>query len=87
MGQPAWGPGLSSSGQPEPLDRQRPRRCRGLPVSDIYARQRFIDDPSFLSAVVRFDVPRLGDIRGLRAVHLQCHIGTDTISLARWARS
>ncbi|WP_397378784.1 class I SAM-dependent methyltransferase [Pseudomonas sp.] len=25
----------------------------------------------------------LGDIRGLRAVHLQCHIGTDTLSLAR----
>ena len=48
-----------------------------------YTRQRFIDDPSFLSAVVRFDVPLLGDIRGLRGVHLQCHIGTDTISLAR----
>jgi len=33
--------------------------------------------------VVRFDLPRLGDITGLRGVHLQCHIGTDTISLAR----
>jgi SAM-dependent methyltransferase len=33
--------------------------------------------------VVTFDVPRLGDIRGLTGVHLQCHIGTDTISLAR----
>ena len=52
-------------------------------ASPDYARQQFIDDPSFLSAVVRFDVPLLGDIRGLRAVHLQCHIGTDTISLAR----
>ena len=28
-------------------------------------------------------VPRLGDISGLRGVHLQCHIGTDTLSLAR----
>jgi SAM-dependent methyltransferase len=36
-----------------------------------------------LSDVVRFDLPRLGDLTGLRAVHLQCHIGTDTISLAR----
>lgn len=27
--------------------------------------------------------PRLGDITGLRALHLQCHIGTDTLSLAR----
>jgi SAM-dependent methyltransferase len=33
--------------------------------------------------VVRFDLPRLGDVRGLRGVHLQCHIGTDTVSLAR----
>jgi SAM-dependent methyltransferase len=32
---------------------------------------------------VRFDLPRLGDVRGARGVHLQCHIGTDTISLAR----
>jgi SAM-dependent methyltransferase len=40
-------------------------------------------DPAHLSGVVRFDVPRLGDISGLDAVHLQCHIGTDTLSLAR----
>lgn len=52
-------------------------------ASPGYARQQFIDDPSFLSAVVRFDMPRLGDVNGLRCVHLQCHIGTDTISLAR----
>jgi SAM-dependent methyltransferase len=48
-----------------------------------YGVQRFIDDPHFISDVVRFDLPRLGDIRGLRGVHLQCHIGTDTVSLAR----
>ena len=48
-----------------------------------YARQQFLEDPSFLSAVVGFDLPLLGEIRGLRGVHLQCHIGTDTISLAR----
>ena len=48
-----------------------------------YAVQRFADDPAFLSHVVRFDVPRLGDVTGLRGVHLQCHIGTDTVSLAR----
>lgn len=40
-------------------------------------------DPGFLSEVVRFDLPRLGDVAGLRAIHLQCHIGTDTISLSR----
>nr|BFE61970.1 class I SAM-dependent methyltransferase [Dactylosporangium thailandense] len=44
---------------------------------------RGFDDPEHLSDVVRFDRPRLGDVRGLRAVHLQCHIGTDTLSLHR----
>jgi SAM-dependent methyltransferase len=48
-----------------------------------YALERFVEDPEFLSGVVRFDLPRLGDVGGARGVHLQCHIGTDTISLAR----
>ena len=52
-------------------------------ASPGYSLDSFRSDPSFLSYVVQFDVPRLGDIRGLRGVHLQCHIGTDTISLAR----
>jgi SAM-dependent methyltransferase len=52
-------------------------------ASPDYAVARFTDDPSFLSEVVAFDRPRLGDIAGLDAVHLQCHIGTDTVSLAR----
>ncbi len=52
-------------------------------ASPDYAVARFIEDPSFLSEVVRFDLPRLGDVAGVRGVHLQCHIGTDTISLAR----
>jgi SAM-dependent methyltransferase len=51
--------------------------------SPDYAVARFIDDAEFISDVVRFDLPRLGDVRGKRAVHLQCHIGTDTVSLAR----
>src|SRR3954468_15640119 len=52
-------------------------------ASPDYAFARFASDPTFLSHVVRFDVPRLGDISGLRGVHLQCHIGTDTVSLQR----
>src|SRR3954465_1869382 len=52
-------------------------------ASPGYSVQRFIDDPTFISGVVSFDVPRLGDIRGLRGVHLQCHIGTAPVSLAR----
>ena len=52
-------------------------------ASPDYGLSRFREDSSFISDVVRFDVPRLGDIRGKRGVHLQCHIGTDTVSLAR----
>jgi SAM-dependent methyltransferase len=52
-------------------------------ASPDYAVERFVADPEFLSEVVRFDLPLLGDVRGARGVHLQCHIGTDTISLAR----
>jgi len=51
--------------------------------SPEYAVDQFVRDRSFLSGVVRFDLPRLGDIAGLRTVHLQCHIGTDTVSLSR----
>jgi SAM-dependent methyltransferase len=52
-------------------------------ASPDYAVSRFTEDPAFLSEVVTFDLPRLDDIAGLDAVHLQCHIGTDTVSLAR----
>jgi SAM-dependent methyltransferase len=52
-------------------------------TSPDYNLQGFVDDPAFVSHVVRFDRPLLGDLNGLRGVHLQCHIGTDTVSLSR----
>jgi 2-polyprenyl-3-methyl-5-hydroxy-6-metoxy-1,4-benzoquinol methylase len=52
-------------------------------ASPSYAVAQFVADPAFLSEVVRFDLPLIGDLSGIRGVHLQCHIGTDTISLAR----
>ena len=52
-------------------------------ASPDYGFDRFGEDPDHLSDTVRFDLPRLGDVGGLRGVHLQCHIGTDTVSLAR----
>jgi SAM-dependent methyltransferase len=55
--------------------------------SPDYRLERYAADPGFLSHVVRFDLPRLGTISGLRGVHLQCHIGTDTVSLARLGAS
>jgi len=48
-----------------------------------YGIERYLSDPDALSDVVRFDSARLGDITGLDTVHLQCHIGTDTLSLHR----
>jgi SAM-dependent methyltransferase len=56
-------------------------------ASPDYDVERFTADPVFISDVVRFDQALLGDVAGLRGVHLQCHIGTDTISLARLGAS
>ena len=54
-----------------------PHHLTGYRIAPLLA------DPEALSGVVAFDRPRLGDIAGLETVHLQCHIGTDTLSLAR----
>ena len=58
-------------------------RAAAHAASPGYAVDRLTGDPGYLSEVVRFDLPLLGDISGMRGIHLQCHIGTDTISLAR----
>jgi SAM-dependent methyltransferase len=52
-------------------------------ASPDYGFSQFASNPRYLSDVVTFDLPRLGAVAGLRGVHLQCHIGTDTVSLAR----
>lgn len=51
--------------------------------SPEYAVARLIGDPAALSGVVEFDRTLLGDLAGLVGCHLQCHIGTDTLSLHR----
>ena len=48
-----------------------------------YGIQELVDDPLALSATLAPDVPRLGDLTGTDVIHLQCHLGTDTVSLAR----
>jgi SAM-dependent methyltransferase len=58
-------------------------RAQAHASSADYGTQAFVADKNHLSDVVRFDLPLLGDVAGLRGVHLQCHIGTDTLSLAR----
>jgi 2-polyprenyl-3-methyl-5-hydroxy-6-metoxy-1,4-benzoquinol methylase/uncharacterized protein (DUF1330 family) len=55
---------------------------------EAYDLDRF-DDPAYLSEVVSDDLAVLngflasGSVAGLDLCHLQCHIGTDTVSLAR----
>ncbi|MBS3941117.1 MAG: class I SAM-dependent methyltransferase [Actinobacteria bacterium] len=52
-------------------------------ASRDYGLDRYLADPRHLSGFVAHDAPHLGDLTGLRVVHPQCHIGTDTLSLAR----
>lgn len=52
-------------------------------ASESYGLDKYVLDPDHISGVVEFDRERMGDISGMKLVHLQCHIGTDTISLAR----
>jgi SAM-dependent methyltransferase len=52
-------------------------------VSQQYDVDGYVTDPSKLSGTVQIDRAELGDIRGKSLLHLQCHIGTDTVSLAR----
>lgn len=51
--------------------------------SEEYGISRFVDDPDHLSGVVTYDREKMPDVAGKKVIHLQCHIGTDTISLAR----
>ncbi len=50
--------------------------------SELYGLDRY-RDPEHLSDVVAFDKDRMVSLEGKSLIHLQCHIGTDTISLAR----
>lgn len=49
--------------------------------SPDYDLDRYRTDPEAISDVVAFDRPRLGDLSGVHTLHLQCRIGTDTLSL------
>jgi 2-polyprenyl-3-methyl-5-hydroxy-6-metoxy-1,4-benzoquinol methylase len=52
-------------------------------TSSTYDLRRLVEDPTALSDVVSHDAPFLGDLTGLDVCHLQCHIGSDTVSLAK----
>ncbi len=52
-------------------------------TSPGYNLDSYVADREKISATVSFDRSDLGDLTGVNGVHLQCHLGTDTISLAR----
>ena len=52
-------------------------------ASQFYDLDRYRREPDYVGSIVEFDRPLLGDLAGVQGVHLQCHIGTDTLSLSR----
>jgi SAM-dependent methyltransferase len=52
-------------------------------ASKSYAIDEYLADPERLSGTVQFDRHEVGDVSGKSLLHLQCHIGTDTLSWAR----
>jgi len=58
-------------------------RVAGHWIPDGYDAPGFVDDRDRISDVVAFDRSYLGDIEGRSLLHLQCHFGMDTLSLAR----
>lgn len=52
----------------------------------LHVASAFYDDAGFRAgqdSLQPFEPPLLGDVTGLRLVHLQCHVGQDTLSWAR----
>ena len=76
--------GVSSEpGQAEQIEANRRSWDERAP---IHAASTFYDLPGFRagrSTLQDFEVEEMGDVSGLDLVHLQCHIGLDTLSWAR----
>lgn len=51
--------------------------------SDMYGVEHLISTTGHIDNTVALDKDRLGDLTNRDVLHLQCHIGTDTLSLAR----
>lgn len=60
-----------------------------VPLHELAYGIEELDDPAHLTDIIRTDLAALvpflrnGTVKGLDVCHLQCHIGTDTVSLAR----
>ena len=56
-------------------------------ASEFYGVEDFIAGTRNLTQAVDFDRAQLGDVRGRSLLHVQCHIGLDTLSWARLGAS
>ena len=73
-----------------PMDKERKANLANwndrVPIhleSAEYNVKGFIQNPSHISKIVDFDRTEMGSVQGKTLLHLQCHIGTDTLSWAR----
>ena len=58
-------------------------RVDGHMAPDGYGVDELVNTPEALTAVVRHDAEKIGNVSGLSLLHSQCHIGTDTLSWAK----
>lgn len=58
-------------------DRAALHEASGYGIAELLA------SPAAITAEIAPDRERLGDLSGMDVVHLQCHLGLDTVSLAR----
>ena len=68
------------------VEAHEPNRRRWDEVTPVHVASRFYDVDGFLAGrcgVKPIEREALGDLRGKRLLHLQCHFGLDTLSLAR----
>lgn len=74
-----------------PADKQAPdpieqNRARWDEVVDIHVKSDFYRVAEFKRGETSLDplvLSEIGDVAGLKLLHLQCHFGLDTLSLAR----
>ena len=55
-------------------------------MAEVHVRSAFYDVESFIAgrnSLTDLEIELLGDVRGRDLLHLQCHFGQDTLSLAR----
>ena len=55
-------------------------------LTSLHVESSFYDVDSFKkgkTSLNHIEIDELGDIRGKKLLHLQCHFGMDTLSLAR----